>query len=99
MDMEFPTIVKTMQHFLGSALFFRNFVPNYSDLTAKLHQMTHRDLNWSTETWSIDYKAAFLKSKEPICKSCTLYAPAYTLQWVGRSDASQYASSIVICFQ
>jgi hypothetical protein len=39
MDMEFPTSVKTMQHFLGSALFFRNFVPNYSDLTAKLHQI------------------------------------------------------------
>jgi hypothetical protein len=52
-----------MQHFLGSALFFRNFVPNYSDLTAKVHQMAHKDVNWNPQTWTIDYKAEFLKLK------------------------------------
>jgi hypothetical protein len=87
---------KDREYFLGSVLFFRNVVPNYSDLKAKLHQMTHKDFNWNPVTWSIDYKAEFLKLKEAICESCTLYAPDYTLQWVGRSDACQYACGIVI---
>jgi hypothetical protein len=43
MNKKFPTSVKTMQHSLD-LLFFRNFVPNYSDLTAKLHKMTSKIL-------------------------------------------------------
>jgi hypothetical protein len=58
--------------------------------------MTYKDFNWNPETWTVDYKAEFLKLKEAICKSCTLYAPDNTLPWVGRSDASQCACSIVI---
>jgi hypothetical protein len=96
MDMQFPTSVKSMQQFLGSALFFRNFVPNYSDLTAKLHQMTHKDFNWDPVTWTVNYHAEFIKLKETICQSCTLYAPDYDLVWVGRSDASLFACDIVV---
>ena len=39
--MDFPKNTKMMQSFLGSALFFKDFVPNYSDHAAILHDTTH----------------------------------------------------------
>jgi hypothetical protein len=39
-DIQFPRTLKLMQSFLGEALFFNSFVPNYSNLTAHLNEMT-----------------------------------------------------------
>jgi hypothetical protein len=58
--------------------------------------MTHKDFNWDSTTWTIDYHGEFIKLKETICQSCTLYAPDYDLVWVGRSDASLFACGIVV---
>jgi hypothetical protein len=56
MKMEFPKETKTMQLFLGSALFFKNFIINYSDLTANFTEMTHKDFNWDEKTWIFNYR-------------------------------------------
>jgi hypothetical protein len=50
-----------MQSFLGSALFFKNFIINYSDLTANLTEMTHKDFNWDEKTRIFDYRGNFDK--------------------------------------
>ena len=55
----FPGTLKAMQSFLGFALFFKPFMINYSRLAAPLHDMTRKDFNWDTTTWTTDYKAVF----------------------------------------
>jgi hypothetical protein len=56
----FPgTLKKAVQSFLGFALFFKPFIINYFRLAAPLHDMTRKDFNWDTITWTTDYKAVF----------------------------------------
>jgi len=92
----FPTSTKGMQSFLGSALFFKDFVQKYSDLTAPLHDMTQKNFNWNKDTWVIDYHECFNKLKEAIQVSMTLYFPDYDLEWIMRTDASIIACAAVL---
>ena len=41
---------KRMQSFLGAALFFQSFVPNYSDKSAPLNEMVHKNFSWDKST-------------------------------------------------
>ena len=45
-EMAFPTTRKGMQSFLGCALFFKSFIPNYSALTAPLTGLTSLAKRW-----------------------------------------------------
>jgi len=45
MEFQMPSCQKEMQSFLGAALFFKLFVPNYSAIAAELNKMTHKDFN------------------------------------------------------
>jgi hypothetical protein len=55
-----------MKSFLGSALFFKDFKPNFADLTAPLHDMTHNNFSWDQDTWKRSYIDEFNKSKEAV---------------------------------
>lgn len=89
-DIPFPESTVKMQSFLGMSLFFSSFVPNYSQLTAKLNEMTHKDFNWKDPTvWKHDYLLEFNKLKDSVSKSLELFYPDYDLDWVLRTDASE----------
>lgn len=45
-SMPMPTSQKMMQRFLGAALFFKGFIPNYSTVAAPLHDMCKSKFNW-----------------------------------------------------
>ena len=47
---QMPTCQREMQSFLGAALFFKSFVPNYSGIACELNKMTHKDFNWKRVT-------------------------------------------------
>jgi hypothetical protein len=66
MKMEFPKGTKKMQSFLRSALLFKSFIINYSDLTADLTEMTNKDFNWDEKSWIFNYRGDFDKLKEKI---------------------------------
>ena len=91
-----PKSTKEMQSFLGAALFFHNHVPNYSEWSAKLYEMTHTDFVWDPGTWDYDYTAHFERFKEAICNATELHFPDYSLPWVVRCDASQYGVGAVL---
>ena len=57
--MQLPTKTKDMQSFLGSVLFFKDFVPNFAEYASKLHDMTHKNFDWNPKNWTVDYQAAF----------------------------------------
>lgn len=86
-----PTDTKSMQRFLGAALYFKTFIPGYSHLTADLNDMVHKEFNWKPEAWTKDYKSAMARLKEAILSSATTHFPNYELDWVLRTDASDQA--------
>jgi hypothetical protein len=96
MKMEFPKGTKKMHSFLVSALFFKNFIINYSDLTAKLTEMTHKDFNWDEKTWIFGYRGDFDKLKDKIRQCVTIHFPDYTLVWILRTDTSDVACGVVL---
>jgi hypothetical protein len=80
-----------MQRFLGAAIYFRPFIPNYAEKTVKLYEMTGNDFNWSEPDWKQDYRGNFEEFKKAILHSFTLYHPDYNLEWILKTDASDYA--------
>jgi len=95
-EMPFPATTKSMQSFLGAALFFHQHIPDYSEWSACLYEMTHASFVWDPGTWKKDYKAHFEKFKQAILNAATLFFPDYTLPWVVRCDASDYAVGAVL---
>ena len=87
---------KGAQSFLGSCNFFRDFVPNYSQHTAKLHDMTKDTFNWKRDTWSEDYEQHFENLKSEIQRSLTLHFPDYSKLWILRTDCSKDALGAVL---
>ena len=49
-DIPFPSNTKDMQSFLGAALFFHHHIPDYSEWSAKLYEMTHESFSWDPGT-------------------------------------------------
>ena len=96
MDFPMPTSQKSMMRFLGSALFFKSFVANYSDVAATLNKMVHKDFNWDKRTWTDDYVNAFEKMKRSLVNSIALFFPDYALDWILRVDASDVAVGAVL---
>lgn len=96
LDIPFPENTKQMQRFLGCALFFRQFMPNYSVLTARLTDMTEKTFNWNKNTWSVDYELAFTIFKEELIKRTALFYPDYDLPWILRVDACEDGVGFVL---
>jgi len=91
-----PTNQKQMQRFLGAVLFFKSFLPMYSDLTTPLYEMTRDGFNWDATKWDKDYRAIFEKVKETIQQATYIHFPDYNLPWLLRVDASDVAVGAVL---
>jgi RNase H-like domain found in reverse transcriptase len=92
----FPSTRSGMQRCLGMGLFFKPFVPNYSDLAAPLNSMVHKNFSWDSSTWTVDYAAAFEKYKDALQRSLELSFPDYEAEWTVRADSSQVACGAVL---
>ena len=90
-NIPFPTDVKSMQRFLGAAIYFKPFIYNFSNKTVLLTEMTHKSFNWDRSTWLVDYEHSFNKFKEDIINSFHLYYPDNSLDWFLYTDASDKA--------
>jgi RNase H-like domain found in reverse transcriptase len=95
-NIQMPSNIKLMQRFLGTALFFQRFLPNYSEITAPFHDMTTAKFDWNPLTWTIDYNSLFLQFKTKLMASVALHFPDYSLSWILRSDASSIACAAVL---
>ena len=63
-------------------------IADYTAITQHLDKMTSTNFNWDEATWTVDYRQYFedLRLKD----SVALHFPDHTLQWVLRTDASQF---------
>ena len=99
LDIPFPADgnrCKKIRSLLGCGVMFSPFVPNYSSAIANLTDMTKASFNWDESTWKHDYRAQFNKFKETLQHACSLYYPDYSLQWILRTDASDYGVGAVL---
>ena len=91
-----PTSKKAMKRFLGCAGFFQPFMPNYSDLTCQLNDMSHDTFDWNPSTWSVDYVKLFEEFKVAVLAASALFYPDYSLPWILRADASDFGVGHVL---
>ena len=84
----FPLNQKQAMSVMGSGVVFKPFVPNYSTISAPLHDMTTKNFNWNKKTWTVDYKKIFEDWKQVLSEALTLFYPDYDLLWLVRPDAS-----------
>ena len=90
---EFPKPVNNTQlrSFLGFVNYFRNHVPNHSNVVAPLHAMIdHSAKKQAALSWTPSGALAFEKIKELIAKSPKLYFMHDTAPIVLMTDASDY---------
>ena len=93
MEMQFPTDgnrCKKMRVALGCGVFFSPFVENYSSKTKHLNDLTKASFNWDESTWKHDYRQEFEDFKAALRDSCALFYPDYRLQFIVRTDASEF---------
>jgi len=90
-NIPFPTTQKEARSFLGCGVFFQPFTENYAVKAEKLYDMTKDDFNWDKSTWIIDYEGHFNTLKNSMVNCIELFFPDYSLEWILRTDASDYA--------
>ena len=93
---QMPRNIKEMQRFLGTALFFKSFITNFSDKCHLLHDMTKKTFDWNQSNWKKDYIKAFEDLKEALTNSISIHFPDYNLKWILRVDASDVAVGAVL---
>jgi hypothetical protein len=97
MAIPFPKNLKAMQSFLGSALFFKSFIPHYSTLAAPFNDMVKQEFKWTDETtWKQDYRKLFDEFKLQLQSATAVFYPDYSLQWILQTDASTFGVGAVL---
>ena len=61
-----------------AALFFHHRIPDYSEWSVKLYEMTHDGFNWDPGTWTFDYEAPLANFKETLKNAVVFYFPDYS---------------------
>ena len=95
--MPFPTNVKQMRSFIGSTVYYSNFIPHYSTVMAPLVDMTtDKFTSWNDEAVMTTKREAFQAYKDALASAMFLAYPDYSLPWTLRTDASQYGVGAVL---
>lgn len=85
-----PTSKKDVKRFLGTATWYRRFVPNFSTLAGPLNVLTSTKKNSPPFLWTTEANEAFRKLKECLVSAPVLSCPNYDLPFEVHTDASDY---------
>ena len=100
LDIPFPTggnRTKQIRSLLGCGVMFVPFISNYADLVKNLTDMTKASFNWDKpETWKHNYREQFENYKQGLQSACAVFYPNYELDWILRTDASDYGAGAVL---
>ena len=58
--------------------------------------MTKATFNWDETSWKHDYRNQYEGFKQGLQKACALYYPDSALEWILRTDASDYGIGVVL---
>lgn len=85
-----PTCRKDIKRFLGTATWYRRFVPNFSTIAGPLNKLTSNKKGGPPFVWSPEADAAFHKLKECLVSAPVLSCPDYDKPFEVHTDASNY---------
>lgn len=86
-----PTNKKEVKRFLGTASWYRRFVPNFSTLAGPLNKLTTTSKKRSeTFVWTPECEEAFTKLKNTLVSAPVLSCPDFSQPFQVHTDASNY---------
>ena len=95
--LEMPNDLKAMRSFLGTAVFFQPFVPNFVHYAAPFYLTTRKEFKWPmNEETMVDLNSKFLEFIEVLMHALRLFYPDFSCQWIMRCDASIYGWSAIL---
>lgn len=92
-----PTSKKDVKRFLGTASWYRRFVPNFSTLAGPLNKLTSTKKGAEPFSWSPEADEAFNKLKECLVSTPVLSCPNFNLPFEVHTDASDYGVGAMLC--
>ena len=90
-----PTSKKVMRSFLGLLGFYRQYIPNFAEISACLSDTTKKDMPRNIK-WNPQLDLAFNKLKSFMTKEPILRLPDFTKQFTLQTDASGIAVAGVL---
>ena len=88
-----PTKVKDVRSFLGFANFYRRFIPDYSNVSRPLLDLTKKNLPWN---WSPSCQSSFDSLKHLFLAKPVLRLPNFSAPFAIATDASKHASGAIL---
>ena len=88
-----PIDVTGVQSFLGFANFYRQFIPNFSQIVTPLTNLTRKDVKFE---WSASCQLAFDTLKQAFSSDVLLLHPDTQKPFIVETDASDFAVSGVL---
>ena len=90
-----PATKKQLRSFMGLCSFYREYIPNFSTLSAPLTDLTKK-LNPERILWNTEAKESFEKLKKLISSKPVLRMPDHEKEYVLRTDASDRGLGAVL---
>ncbi len=82
-----PNTKKEVRQFLGLAGYYRRFIPDYSELTSPLTDLTKKEVP-DTVQWTERCQQVFTQVKAALCGGPLLHSPDFSLPFLLQTDAS-----------
>ncbi len=90
-----PKTKKEVRQFLGLAGYYRRFVPDYSELTSPLTDLTKKEVP-DTVPWTERCQQVFTQVKAALCGGPLLHSPDFSLSFLLQTDASDRGLGAVL---
>lgn len=85
-----PTNRKEVKRFLGTASWYRRFIPQFSSIAGPLNKLTSSKKNAPAFVWSPEADKSFLELKSRLVQAPVLACPNFELPFEVHCDASNY---------
>ncbi len=90
-----PKTKKEVRQFLGLAGYYRRFIPDYSELTSPLTDLTKKEVP-DTVPWTERCQQVFTQVKAALCDGPLLHSPDFSLPFLLQTDASDRGLGAVL---
>lgn len=90
-----PTTATEVKRFMGTASWYRRFVPNFSSLAAPINDLLKGKKKRSPIEWTCEAEKSFLSLKAALSSAPVLASPDFSRPFVIQTDASNYGLGTV----
>lgn len=97
--LNFPTPKnrKEIKRFLGTASWYRRFIPNFSTIAGPLNKLTSTKKTAPPFSWSPDAEKSFLELKSLLVQAPVLACPNFDHPFEVHTDASNFGLGAMLC--